>query len=363
MSELNTPAVHINMNQVEENIKEIVNNLKEQGIAHRPHIKVHKSVYLAQLQQKLGAEGITVATLGEAEVMANGGISDILLAFPVIGEEKLEGYEKLLKRKGLTIRTVINSIKGANDLSELGLKLNIKIPVLIEVDGGIFRGGVPLGEPLVEFGKNIKDLAGIEVQGILYYGGDIYGLKDIKAMEERSKRESEEIVSAAKSLEEIGFKMDILSGGSSFSVRFPKELKGITEARAGNYIFNDCAQLTTGVIPEEKCALTILATVISRPDENTAIIDAGTKTLSSDLVGFREGYGYIKEDPSIIIHKLNEEHGYLKSENPISFEIGDKINIIPNHACVIPNLAGKVYCMRDDILERVICIEAQSKIQ
>ncbi|WP_100065394.1 alanine racemase [Miniphocaeibacter massiliensis] len=363
MSEMNTPAVHINMNQVEKNIEEVANNLKVQGIAHRPHIKVHKSVYLAQLQQKLGAKGITVATLGEAEVMADGGIKDILLAFPLIGEEKLQIYGKLLKREGITLRTIINSIEGANGLSNLGLKINMKIPVLIEVDGGISRGGLPLGSKLTEFGKKVKGLKGIDIQGILYYGGDIYGLKDIEEMRKRSKRESEDIISSVKSLEEIGLKMDILSGGSSFSIRFPEELKGITEARAGNYIFNDCAQLTTNLIDEKKCALTILATVVSRPDENTAIIDAGTKTLSSDLVGFREGYGYIKEDPSIIIHKLNEEHGFLKSNKPISFKIGDKINIIPNHACVIPNLAGKVYCIKDGILDRVLKIEGQSKIQ
>jgi D-serine deaminase-like pyridoxal phosphate-dependent protein len=155
--------------------------------------------------------------------------------------------------------------------------------------------------------------------------------------------------------------MKVLSGGSSFSIRFPEELQGLTEVRAGNYIFNDNALFGLSIIPEEDCALRIYTTVVGRPDRETAIIDAGSKTLSSDTTASRPGYGYLVESPGAVIFKLNEEHGFVRNEGGLDWEIGDRRSIIPNHACTIPNLCDEIYGVRGGHLETPIRIDARGK--
>lgn len=359
---LNTPAVHIDLDVVERNIKNAVDGLAGAGVVHRPHIKVHKSVYLAKKQQAMGCKGITCAKLGEAEVMANGGIEDILLAFPMIGQGKLERYGALASRAGLTIRTIVNSMEGARGLSALGEKLSKRLQVLLEVDGGINRGGIPLaGTALEDFAAAVRALPGLEIVGVMYYGGDIYGCKTRDEVRERARREGTEVVSCGERLKKIGVAADILSAGSSFSLMFPKELAGLTEVRAGNYIFNDGALLSVGLITPADCALTVLATVVSRQDANHAIIDTGSKTLTTDKVGGWESFGQVVGAPEIEIYKLNEEHGFLQSPKTIPFAIGETIAIIPNHSCVVPNLADEVYGMRGGRLEEVIKVDARGR--
>ena len=356
-----TPSLQADMAVVEHNIREAVETLGRHGVAHRPHMKVHKSVALARLQQRLGCKGITCAKLGEAEVMADGGIEDILLAYPLIGSDKLERYRLLAGREGLTIRTIINSIAGAEGLSRLGGSLGKRLPVLIELDGGINRGGVKLGDPLKEFARQVKDLPGIEIVGVEYYGGDIYGCKNGEEIRARARRERDEIVRSGALLRAMGFDIQILSGGSSFSLRFPEELEGLTEVRAGNYIFNDNALFSIGVVPAERCALRVYSTVVSRPDEHTMIIDAGSKTLTTDTVGARAGYGYLVESPDAVIYKVNEEHGFVHSDAPLPFQIGDVVSIIPNHACTLPNLCDEFYGVRGGVLDQVIRVDARGK--
>ena len=357
---MSTPWVRIDLDIVEENIRMAVERLGAYHIAHRPHMKVHKSLYFAKKQQELGCKGITCAKLGEAEVMAEGGISDILLAYPLIGKEKLERYGKLLQ-KNIKLRTVINSWEGAKGLSELGDSLGIRLPVLIELDGGINRGGLKPGEALEQFGKQVKGLTGIRVEGVEYYGGDIYGCKSAQEIKARAGKERDEILECGAVLKKLGYEIEVLSGGSSYSILFPEELEGLTEVRAGNYIFNDCALLSIGMIGEDSCGLEVRATVVARPDPQTAIIDAGSKTLSSDHVNFRDGYGYVREMPETVITKLNEEHGFVYCSKGISWEIGEQVCIIPNHACVVPNLCDFVYGVRDGAVERVIPVEARGK--
>lgn len=355
-----TPSVSVDLDVAEQNISQTVRALNPYKILHRPHIKVHKSCFFARRQQELGCKGITCAKLGEAEVMAEGGISDILIAYPLIGADKLERYGRLIK-KGILLSTVINSLEGARGLSELGESLKRRLPVLVELDGGIGRGGLKLGEPLEAFGKQCKDLPGIQIIGVEYYGGDIYGCRTLDEIRNRAGRERDEIVESGKVLEKLGYDISVLSGGSSFSIRFPEQLEGLTEVRAGNYIFNDCALLSIGVVAESDCAMEILSTVVARPDERTAIIDAGSKTLTTDRVGFREGFGYIKEKPEAVITKLNEEHGFVYSPNGLSWCPGEIVHIIPNHACTIPNLCDEIYGMRKGKLERIIAVEARGK--
>ncbi len=360
MDYLDTPAVHVDLTVAENNIRTMLASLSEQGIAHRPHIKAHKSVFLAKKQLAMGCQGITCAKLGEAEVMAEAGIDDILLAFPLIGDDKLTRYRRLYE-KGIHLRTIINSAKGARELSNLGSAMQTRLPVLIELDGGLNRGGLKAGAVLEEFAAMAAGLPGIMVEGLEYYGGDIYALATAEKIRARAKKEATDVMEGAKTLLRAGCEARILSAGSSYSARFPAELRGISEVRAGNYLFNDGSLLSQAMVRPEDCALRVIATVVSRPDDHNAIMDAGSKTLTTDRAGGWEWFGYVVEDPAVEISKLNEEHGFLHSRQVMPFRVGDRISIIPNHACVVPNLADEIYGMRGGKLETIIKIDARGK--
>ena len=352
-----TPGVVVELDQVEKNLKEMEQLNRSYGIHVRPHIKPHKSVYFSNLQLEYGAKGITCAKLSEAETMVDYGITDILIAFPLIGSDKMERLGKLIKRA--SIITIVNSIEGAQQLSELGEVSEEQIRVLIEVDGGLKRGGVDPYEPTLKYAKEIRNQKGIKICGLMYYGGLIYAQKTLEGYESETKREHDEIIGTAELLKQNGFQMDILSGGNSYSARCCKYLEGITEVRCGNYIFNDVSTIGTGFATENECALRAVSTIVGKIDETHAIIDAGSKTLTTDLSAHRSGYGYVVGRPDIKITKLNEEHGFLESEQPLNLKIGDKIAIIPNHACVLPNLTDAIYGIRNGRIERIIPIEAR----
>lgn len=359
--EISTPAVILEMDTVERNIKNMVEGAAKYGITHRPHTKVHKSIYLSKLQLKLGAKGITCAKLGEAEVMADGGIDDIFIAYPLIGKDKWERYGKLAQRIKC-LRTIINSVEGAKGLSEEGVKIGRKLEVLIEIDGGTNRGGLKPGEPALAFAKQVEHLEGIRVVGLMYYPGAIYSEHTDEGIERGARREQNDLTGTAQLLREHGFCMDILSGGNTVSSKVPHCLEGITEVRAGNYIFNDCAQLYYDRVTEDDCALRVLTTVVCRPDAYNAILDCGTKSLSSDCYPTTDfGFGRIVGHPEYNIFNLNEEHAFLRSKTPLDLKIGDKLLVIPNHACVVPNLFTSVYCMRNGQIEQILPVDARAQ--
>lgn len=356
---LETPAVAIELDTVERNIRSLVENAAAFGIAHRPHIKTHRSVELAKLQLKLGAKGITCAKLGEAEVMADAGITDIFLCYPLIGADKLARLKKLLSKANVS--TLINSVEGAKGLSDLGVSMGKKIPVRIDLDGGIQRGGLCPGEPALDFAKSVQNLPGIQIIGLMYYGGLIYHEKDRAGMERIARREHDELVQTANLLRENGFSMEVLSGGTSFSGKMPELLRDITEIRSGHYIFNDCGQLFSGFASEDDCAMRIVLSVVSMVDSHHAILDAGTKILTSDVCERHPGYGYVIGHPEMTITALNEEHAFLESETPLTVKIGDKLAIIPNHCCVVCNMVDEVFGIRNGKLDHKIRIDARGK--
>lgn len=354
-----TPGVVIHLDTACRNIEKMVEQNRAHGIAHRPHIKPHKSVFLAKKQLELGAQGITCAKLGEAEVMAEAGIRDILIAFPLIGQDKWDRYEALC-RKADPI-TIVNTEMGAEGLSLVGEKLGKPVRVLIEVDSGLNRGGIPAGQPTLDFANRIKDLPGLDICGIMYYAGIVYGADSVEEALRIIRKEHDDTMNTAQLLREAGFKMDILSAGNSFSGKHPELMEGVTEVRSGNYIFNDCAQLTFGMVGEEDCSLRVIATVVATPDSHTAIIDAGSKSLCCDLCPRHPGYGWVVGHPEIEIYKVNEEHGFLRREGEMPFVVGQKIAIIPNHACVIPNTNELVFGMEGDKVVMELAIEARMK--
>ncbi|MCL2240559.1 MAG: alanine racemase [Defluviitaleaceae bacterium] len=333
---METPCIVINEATVRRNIQRMVAGLRAHGIAHRPHFKTHKSVRLAKMQLEMGAAGITCASLGEGETLADGGVTDIFLAYPIIGARKLARLVELSRRTALC--TVVNSIEGAEGLNAAFAAAGTRIKVLIELDGGMGRSGITL-DNINAFAQAITALPGLELIGVMTYRGNIYQNRGESEYVAETRKEAADLLKAQRQLQEIGIQVDVISSGSSFSSKFPQHLQGLTEARAGTYIYNDVSQLSTGMIQVEDCALTVLATVVTCPDKNHAVIDAGSKTLSSDLAKHGPGYGYILEHPNATIEKLSEEHGYLRLPDGTQLNVGDTLHIIPNHVCAVVNLA------------------------
>lgn len=357
--QLPSPALAVDLDQVDRNIQKLVSENKRHGIRVRPHIKTHKSVWLAKRQLALGCQGITCAKLGEAEVMAEAGIDDLLLAFPLIGSEKWERLKKLAQTKH--VLTIVNSMAGARGLSAVGQALGRPIRVLLDLDGGLKRGGLQPLEATRSFARSIRSLPGLEIMGLMYYAGNIYQEKKLAGFDRMTRLERDMCLQTADLLQADGFKMEVLSGGNSFSGKRPHLMTGMTEVRSGNFIFNDCNQLSTGMATVADCCLRVIATVVSRVDDKRVIIDAGSKTLTSDACGNRPGFGYVVDHPDILIEKLNEEHGFLVSSQAINLSIGDRIEIIPNHACGLPNLVDHLYGFRSGVFQGLIAVEARGK--
>lgn len=359
--DIQTPSAIVDLDICELNIKNMVATLQKYNINHRPHFKTHRSIYFAEKQLEAGAKGITCAKLGEAEVLVEHGINDILIAFPIIGDDKIARLLKLLNKADII--TIVNSEVGAKLLSDAAIENNISIKIMIEVDGGLGRGGILPGNDTLDFAKKIRKFTGISIIGLMYYGGTIYENNNENDIIKAVKKESKDLNHTKNILNENGFDIRILSNGTTYTSRYPQFLDGITEVRAGNYIFNDCAQLSIGLVKPNECALRVISTIVSIPSPGRAIIDAGSKSLGTDTVKYREGYGYVVEYPNTTIFKLNEEHGFMKFDPAEQLFIGQKITIIPNHSCIIPNLSGELLGIRGSNIVEKIKIDARGKSQ
>ncbi len=358
----NTPYVAVDLAQVDRNIQRMVDGLSAQGIAHRPHTKTHKTLYFANRQLALGARGITVAKVSEAEVMAGGGVSDIFIAYPILGGAKLRRLGDLLEVARIT--TLVSSVEGAAGLSNLGQRLGVRIPVLIDIDGGMGRGGLLPGEPARAFAAKLTELPGIKVSGLMYYNGQLNACQDLDDVRRQGNRERDALVQTAALLRADGHRMDVLSGGNSYSTFVPDSLQGITEARPGTYIFGDASLMYNNqMMIEAECALRVHATVVAVVDERHAILDAGSKTLSSDTCARKPGYGHIVGHADWTLTKLNEEHAFLESAGKHRLMVGERVQIIPNHCCTTVNLQDVLVGMRNERLERMIQVDARGKNQ
>ncbi|MBU5671185.1 alanine racemase [Paenibacillus brevis] len=353
-----TPQPIIDLDIVERNIAAMAKRLKEHGISHRPHIKSSKSVLLARKQLAAGATGITASKLSEAEVFVDAGISNILIAYSIIGEVNLKRFAQLHGRAELL--TTVDSLSGAEGLARVGLESGKPVRVLVEVDGGLHRGGRQPGEDAASFAKTVHAMEGLEVKGVMNYAGTIYKNTTRQGFSDAVTAEAALLKETVTRMKAYDVPVDIVSSGSTPSALFCDLLQGVTEVRAGNYIFFDASGVGMGLAAESDCALRVLATVISVPLPGLATMDAGTKTLTSDKAHGRSGYGIVVGRPGIEISGLNEEHGFLAFDPAKEhLAVGDRIEIIPNHSCVIPNLCNEIQGVRKGEAAEVISIDAR----
>lgn len=354
-----TPYVALDMDIMEKNINAMMSGLARNNIQHWPHIKTHKSVRLAKLEQQLGASGITCAKLSEAEVMAEGGITSILLAYPLVGENKCQRFAELSRQ--INIRTIIDSLVGAEGLSKAAVKNGLQFNIDIAIDFGAHREGIQ-SDQLLDFAKQVAGLPGLQIKGLFTYAGTIYQYRQEADIRRAAREEATLLINSRDILNANGFNIEILSGGSTLSSFYADELSGITESRAGNFIFGDMNAINAGIYTPDNCALTVCTTVVSTPLPGYATIDAGTKSLTSDLSSRADSYGYIKEYPEVQLVKLNEEHGYLRYDpEKVTLSIGQQLHIIPNHCCVVANLVDEIYGFRNGEYRETITIDARGK--
>lgn len=345
-----TPYIMIDLVKLQANIKAMAEFATAQGLKLRPHIKAHKIPEIAQMQNAASAAGITVAKLGEAEAMFSAGIDDILVAYPLIGEAKLLRVQNLLKR-GCKLTLLVDSRVGAQGLDNLQHPGGID--VLVKVDSGLGRCGFLPGKGLTEFVLWLTSLQHLNFKGLLTHAGHAYGCSGAEAVRAVGRQEGELMVAAARALREKGIPVEEVSIGSTPTVRWGGAVPGVTEIRPGNYVFYDATQVALGVVESGQCSLKVRSTVVSRPAPERVIIDAGAKVLALDQGahggGVVQGFGLL-EHRCWVLSRLSEEHGVIEGQNLP--EIGEHVDIIPNHACPVINLADTVV-VSDSTLWRV----------
>ncbi len=360
---LDTPAVLVDLDLLEQNIAAMARFAAEQGVALRPHAKTHKSPAIAHRQLEAGAVGITVAKLDEAESMLDAGIDDIFIAYQIVGKRKIKRLLEVSQRG--RVASAVDSLPAASALSEAAVRAGRALDVLIEVDTGLRRCGLPPGEPVVRFAQSLVQLPGLRLVGIFTHAGHVYGASTPRQVETIGVAEGEVMVETATMMRDVGLDVPIVSIGSTPTVRFGGRVDGVTEIRPGNYVFYDRMQVALGAATVDTCALTVLATVISRPTSARAVIDAGSKVFSSDRGAHGgagiEGYGEVCGQAAIVA-RLSEEHGVLDLRGA-ELHVGDRVQVLPNHACAVVGLARRLLGVRNGVVEEVLALPSRGGVQ
>ncbi|HET6781755.1 MAG TPA: alanine racemase [bacterium] len=365
LADLDTPILLVDLPRMERNIHTMAAFARDAGVELRPHVKTHKIPALAHLQLAAGARGVTVAKVGEAEVMADAGITDILVCYPILGEEKLERLAHLARHARIAV--AVDSFEAARQLSEAAGRYGVHFELLLEVDSGLNRCGLPPGDPVVDLAKQVLRLDGLEISGVCTHAGHAIRAGTQNERDAIARHEGDSVVFTRDRLKAAGIRIREVSVGSSATVRVSGRVPGVTEIRPGTYIFNDYMQTTAGACSEDDCALTVLSTVVSRPSPDRVILDAGSKCLSSDFHRLTErmsGYGYIKGSRGTLVSRLSEEHGVVQlSDGDPPLAIGDRVEIIPNHACAALNLWDDLHGVRNGEVETVWPVLARGKVR
>ena len=350
VTDLETPAVTVHLDVMESNIRRVHGHLARHGIANRPHIKTHKIPALGKLQMQAGAVGITCQKLGEVEVFTDAGVADdVLLTFNVVGREKTDRLMALARRLKRLAVVLDNEIVGRG-LSEAAVRHDGEVPFLVECDTGFGRNGVQSPEAAVALAQQVMALPRMRFDGLMTF----------------PNREPDTGVFLTRALElfkRAGIPVPVVSGGGTPAIFRAQDLPMLTEHRAGTYIYNDVMVVASGTATWDDCAMRVRATVVSRPTDSRAVIDAGTKVLTSDQYTVK-GYGHLLEYPAATVTGLSEEHGIVDlSGCPDRPHVGDVVSVVPNHCCVVSNMVDEVYGVRAGAVEVTWPVAARGAVR
>jgi len=343
---IETPTVLVDADVADANLVLWQERCDKAGLANRPHIKTHRSVAWALRQIELGAKGITCQTVGEAEIMVDAGIADIFITTNSLGAAKLARLSALAHRCKLAV--VADSEQVVMAVSKAADDAGTTITVLVECDTGGGRCGLAEPAAIAALAKQISMMDHLRFGGLMTYPAA------------GTRTASQAVLKATvKACEDAGLEVPVVSSGGSPDMWLDEGLDIVSEYRAGTYIYNDLSLVARGTTSLANCAMTVLATVVSRPTPDRAILDAGSKALTSDLLGL-EGYGMIVEHPEAKIYQINEEHGLVdvsKCANPP--KVGDRVRVVPNHTCVVSNLFDRICIVSDGKLAGLLPVDAR----
>jgi D-serine deaminase-like pyridoxal phosphate-dependent protein len=349
--DLDTPATLIDLDRLEKNIADWQGHADRCGVGFRPHIKTHKISGIARMQMAAGARGIVSAKISEAEPFAAAGIEDVCIAYPVMGETKWQRAAALAARlRTLTVNC--DSAEAARGLSKAAAAAGVTIQLQIDIDSGLHRGGIPWEDhaAIERLAVAIQALPGLRLAGITTFRSSTF--HGAPSVVEAGHAEGRLLVGIANRLRGGGVEISEITAGSTPTGKSVGEVAGVTEVRAGNYVFYDLMQLNSGVAKEEQLALSVLCTVVSKSGDGYLTIDGGSKTFSSDGGGVARAV-----DRRIFVERLSEEHGVARTEEEV--KLGEKIRFFPYHACTCVNLSDEIIGFRGDRVEVVWPVQAR----
>jgi D-serine deaminase-like pyridoxal phosphate-dependent protein len=363
VEDLDTPSLLIDLDVLDRNIRTMATDARAVNVRLRPHTKTHKSPEIARMQIDAGATGITVAKLGEAEVMVGAGLDDVFIAYPIVGEAKLERLGALAERA--QVRVSLDAVEVADGIGRVGKDLGRDVPVLVDVDTGLHRMGRSAGEASSRLALEIAAVPGVDVIGLATHAGHAYRAADPEELRRIAEREAFDVIETAERCEREGLRIREVSVGSTPTARIAAGVDGVTEIRPGTYVFHDVQQLRLGVATERDCAARVLATVVSRPTPERFLIDAGTKSFSGDGGDGPPlpGRGVAAGRPELILDFMNEEHGVGHIVGDAELRIGDRLEVIPLHVCSAVNLFDVAYGVRDGTVDHEIAIAARGMVR
>lgn len=331
---IETPAVVIDEAIARRNIDAFQRYCDDNNLTLRPHIKTHKLPHFARIQLAAGAKGITCQKIGEAEIMADAGLDEILITYNILGQPKLVRLLALSQRVA-KLEVVADNLPVIEGLASTFTDAAKPLSVMVECDTGGGRCGVQTPQDAAELAAAIHAAPGLTFGGLMTYP-PVGGAAAVDAF-----------MTAAKAmLDTQNIPCAKVSSGGSPDMWSAADASTVTEYRAGTYIYNDRSLVERGVCTWDECALSVFATVVSTPEPGRAIIDAGSKVLTSDLLGL-DGYGHVLGYPQARVVSLSEEHGIIHHDGTKPFTVGDRITIIPNHVCVVSNMVDKAWLKTD----------------
>lgn len=356
LTDLRTPAVLIDRNKALRNIQRMQDAASQRGIRLRPHAKTHKSPEIARWQIERGAVGICCAKIGEAEVFADAGIADIRIPYP-INPSNADRVVALSRKTRLSF--IVDHPVVARQWSHALSSAGASIDVLVKIDVGFHRCGInPDGDAAVAMIRDVAALPGFHFCGLLSHAGHAYHAHLEDEMRQMAEAEAQTMRHLVARCRAAGVTVEEVSAGATPPARYSLQQDGFTEYRPGNYVYFDRTQVSLGAATKDDCALTVLTTVVSKPAPDRIILDAGSKTLTSDGArGFTPapGMGEVIGHPNLLVERLSEEHATVRvTDGTTALEPGDRVLVLPNHSCPVSNLAERVWIVSGDHAEALV---------
>jgi len=370
LRDLPTPQVLIDHARLRSNIDRVQSLADSAGLRLRPHAKTHKSPLIARWQIDRGAVGVCCAKVGEAEVFAAAGIENIRLPYPV-HPSNADRLVALMDRSAISI--IVDHPGVARGWSDAMQRAGRTLDVLVKVDVGFHRCGIDPETGAVEFIRAVAGMKGLRLRGLLSHAGHGYNAASEEELCAVARREAEILTSLQRDGARAGIALDEVSVGATPTLRYSARQHGLTELRPGNYVYFDRTQVALGAATLDDCALTVLATVVAR-HAGRIILDCGSKTLTNDQArGMTPtpGYGAVladdgasprRIDETLTIERLSEEHATVKVTGTTRLEPGDRVRVVPNHACVVSNLVDAVQLVDGDRVVETVPVAARGRI-